>query len=93
MKQLIAIITALFICDATLADDHSSQLLENARRYTEGLSVDFDVQRSFYTDATVFEDITSESFGPRWHYVGSDAIIDFWQRSYNDYGVLDVKPE
>ncbi|MDM3870506.1 nuclear transport factor 2 family protein [Porticoccus sp. W117] len=93
MKQLIAIFIVLLACNVTLANDGSSQLQENARQYVESLSVDFDLQRSFYTDETIFEDITSESFGPRWHYVGPDAIIDFWQRSYRDYGVLDVKPE
>ncbi|UTW44469.1 nuclear transport factor 2 family protein [bacterium SCSIO 12696] len=93
MKQLIILFTVFLTCNITTADDSSSPLRENAHRYVESLSVDFELQRSFYTEETVFEDITSESFGPRWQFTGPDAIMDFWQRSYRDYGVLEVKPE
>ena len=93
MKIITTTLFTLLACNWAMAESDPEKLRDNAERYVQSLSVDFEVQGSFYTDTSVFEDITSESFGPRWHFVGGEAIIDFWQRSYRDYGVLEVVPE
>lgn len=69
------------------------QLIDQAHRYIKSLGVDYGIQRSFYTEQTVFEDVTSESFGPRWRFVGPDRIIGFWKRSFEGYGALEVRPQ
>ncbi|MEM8964764.1 MAG: nuclear transport factor 2 family protein, partial [Acidobacteriota bacterium] len=63
-----------------------------ARDYFKALeSLDWDKQATFYTEESVFEDPTSVMFGEPWHFVGPEAIVEFWRSSTESSGTIEVK--
>ena len=67
------------------------ELKRIALEYLEALAnADWEKQRTFYTDESVFEDPTADLFGEPWHFRGADEITNFWRTSYEGSGTLGV---
>ncbi len=62
--------------------DVDPALAEIGREYLETVyRFDFEGQRAYYTDESVFDDPTAEVFGEPYHFVGGDAIVGFFQET------------
>lgn len=60
--------------------------------YLETLAAaDWEKQKTFYTEETVFEDPTADFFGDPWHLKGPEAISEFWRTAYDSSGTRSVE--
>ncbi|MEM1179730.1 MAG: nuclear transport factor 2 family protein [Acidobacteriota bacterium] len=83
-----ALPAAVFAEEAPANPDEQKRL---ALEYLGALAdADWEKQRSFYTDESVFEDPTADLFGEPWRLSGADEITDFWRTNYEGSGTLGV---
>ena len=76
------------------AQGESEDLEAVARSYLETLAaMDWEKQKSYYTEETIFEDPTAVYFGVPWKIVGGEAIADFWRSAATDAGTLEIRNE
>ena len=70
----------------------SAALKQIALDYLETLAAaDWEKQKTFYTEESVFEDPTADLFGEPWHFQGPEAISDFWRTSFEGSGTKSVE--
>ena len=92
LRKLILPLCLLALPSAMLAEEapaEPGELKRIALEYLGALAdADWEKQKTFYTDESVFEDPTADLFGEPWHFRGAAEITEFWRTSYESSGTL-----
>ena len=90
MKAAVLLLIGLVALTPARAQS-PAELERIAMDYLETLeAMDWERQKTFYTEESVFEDPTSEVFGEPWHFVGPEEISGFWRASAESAGTLSI---
>ncbi|MEM9598333.1 MAG: nuclear transport factor 2 family protein [Acidobacteriota bacterium] len=94
LQRLVLTLCLLALPQATTAQEAVADPGEQKRLALEYLGAladaDWEKQKTFYTDESVFEDPTADLFGEPWRLSGADEITDFWRTNYESSGTLGV---
>lgn len=95
MLRILALTLCFFTLPLAISAEETStepnELKRLALEYLGALAdADWQKQKTFYTEESVFEDPTADLFGEPWHIRGADEITDFWRTSYESSGTLGV---